>query len=368
MRIDLIVGARPNFMKAAPVYGELKKVPGRFSVRLIHTGQHYDDKMSRIFFQELNLPHPDIYLGVGSGTHGVQTAKVMMAYEEALLKDGENKPDLVLVVGDVNSTLACSLAAVKLHIKVAHIEAGLRSFDWEMPEEINRLVTDTVSDLLFTTCEDADQNLLKEGHSPDQIHRVGNVMIDSLLEYLPLTDRSTILEKLGVQPKGYALVTLHRPANVDVEGQLGDFLDAFAEIQTEIPIIFPAHPRTQKMIRKFRISQARTKNLKITDPLGYLDFIKLEANSRFVMTDSGGMQEETTVMGIPCLTLRKNTERPVTIRVGTNTLVGVNREDIVREARKILSGRGKKGKVPEFWEGRAAERIAKVIMSINPKI
>jgi len=356
-----VVGARPNLMKVAPLIEEMKRHHD-ITWSLLHTGQHYDDQMSRIFFTDLGLPEPDIYLGVGSGSHAEQTARVMLAFEKVLL---DRKPDLVIVVGDVNSTMACAITAAKLWIPVAHVEAGLRSFDRRMPEEINRVVTDALSDLLFTTCRDANENLIREGISPDKIFFVGNVMIDTLLKY---RDRAAALNtpsRFGLQPGQYALLTLHRPSNVDQPQVFSDILDALTVIQREIPILFPAHPRTVKRIAEFAF-QGRLEaapNLNLIEPLGYLEFLDLMMHARLVLTDSGGIQEETTILGIPCLTLRENTERPVTIREGTNVLVGTQPERIVYEVRKILTTGGKKGGIPELWDGHTAERIVKIIRS-----
>ena len=360
MKIILVVGARPNFMKIAPILEELKRYPDRFDPYLVHTGQHYDEKMSKIFFEELGLPEPDRYLGVGSGSHAAQTAKVMIAFEDVLT---EEKPDLVLGVGDVNSTVACSLDAVKMHIPVGHVEAGLRSRDRTMPEEINRLVTDAISDLLFTTCRDADENLLQEGVSREKIRFVGNVMIDSLRKFEAMAEKSPILDTLGLEPGGYGLVTLHRPSNVDQLEHFEGIIRAFGEIQTRLPLIFPIHPRTEKMIAEpgLQSQVAAMKNLRFVAPVGYLDFLKLQKFARLVLTDSGGIQEETTVLGVSCLTLRENTERPITVEVGTNQLVGVDRERIVRAAMEILDGEEKPGRIPEGWDGKAAERIVEAL-------
>lgn len=363
MKIDLIVGARPNYMKAAPVYRELMKYPHEFQCRLVHTGQHYDEKMSAVFFRELELPEPDIYLGVGSGLHGEQTGKIMIAYEKAVLAD---RPDLVLVAGDVNSTVACSLVAVKLHIKVGHIEGGLRSRDWSMPEEINRIVTDNIADYLFTTCRDADANLLAEGIVREKIFFVGNTMIDSLHYYMPKIDRRTIHSQLAVTPGNYILITLHRPSNVDQDEIFRGLFNALKKIQERLPIVFPMHPRTRKMLKEFGMGRyLQLSNLKITEPLGYHDFMKLQKHARLVLTDSGGLQEETTVLGVPCLTLRKNTERPVTIWEGTNELVGPDPEKILARTLAILDGDVKKGKIPEYWDGHTAERLVAVLRRIS---
>ncbi len=360
MKIDLIVGARPNYMKAAPLYREFRKYPDKFQCRLVHTGQHYDERMSDIFFRELELPEPDVYLGVGSGRHGEQTGKIMIEYEKAILKD---RPDLILVAGDVNSTVACSLVAVKLHIKVGHIEGGLRSRDWTMPEEINRIVTDNISDYLFTTSRDADENLRKEGIPAEKIHFVGNTMIDSLQYYLPKVNRRTIHSQLGVKPGNYILITLHRPSNVDQDEVFRGLFDILEQIQEKIPVVFPMHPRTRKMLTEFGMSRyLKLPNLIITEPLGYHDFMKLQKDAKLVLTDSGGIQEETTVLGVPCLTLRKNTERPITVQEGTNELVGPYPDKILKRTLTILGGEKIDGRIPEYWDGRAAERIVTILM------
>ena len=361
MKIDLIVGARPNYMKAAPIYRELKKYPGEFQCRLVHTGQHYGEKMSKIFFEELELPQPDVYLGVGSGLHGEQTGRIMIEYEQKVLED---RPDLVLVAGDVNSTMACSLVATKLHIKVGHIEGGLRSRDWSMPEEINRIVTDRISDYLLTTCREADENLLREGIAKEKIHFVGNTMIDSLYYYLPKFDRSDILDRLDVKAQQFVLVTLHRPSNVDEEKSFIGMFEVLAKIQEKIPVVFPMHPRTAKMLEEFGQEKYLTDypGLKICEPLGYLDFMKLQKEAALVLTDSGGLQEESTVLGVPCLTVRENTERPITIWEGTNELVGTDPGKILARSLAILNGEKKNGKIPELWDGHTAERIVAIFL------
>lgn len=364
MQIDLIVGARPNYMKAAAVYRALQQYSDHIHCRLVHTGQHYDEKMSAIFFRELELPQPDIYLSVGSGKHGEQTGKIMIHYEEAILA---NRPDLVLVAGDVNSTMACALVAVKLHIKVGHIEGGLRSRDWTMPEEINRIVTDRVADYLFTTCRDADENLLQEGIPPERIFFVGNTMIDSLYYYLPKVKPLKVLTQYNLTAGNYILVTLHRPSNVDDAATLSGILQVLVELQNQMPVIFPMHPRTRKMLHEYDLEKiiAPAKRLIITEPLGYLEFLKLETEAFLVMTDSGGIQEETTALGIPCLTLRENTERPITIIEGTNELVGSNPAKILTRAQAILAGNIKKGKIPTYWDGQAGKRIAAIIANLD---
>ena len=362
MKVDLIVGARPNYMKAAPVYRAFEQYKNDIQCRLIHTGQHYDSRMYEIFFKELSLPEPDVYLGVGSGLHGEQTGKVMIHYEEEVLKA---KPDLTLVVGDVNSTMACSLVAVKLHIKVGHIEAGLRSRDWSMPEEVNRIVTDSVADYLLTTSRDADENLLNEGVPSDKIFFVGNTMIDSLDYYLPKTDKLDTLDRFQVEPLKYVLVTLHRPSNVDKNDIFKGLLSVLEEIQNTMPVIFPIHPRSMKMMEEFGFGRYlhEIKDLKIVEPLGYLDFLRLQKDAALVLTDSGGIQEETTVLNIPCLTLRENTERPVTVTEGTNEIVGSDPRKILERATAILNGERKQGHIPDLWDGHAAERIVQVLLS-----
>ncbi len=484
MKVINVVGARPNFMKIAPIIRVIKsfnqtncrnqtnlsRLPRSESVRgemrslfhwdqtnqrnqrnqinqrnlinskLVHTGQHYDYEMSKVFFEDLEIPEPDIYLGIGSGTHAEQTGRVMIEFEKVLFKE---KPDLVMVVGDVNSTLACALAASKIHYSkdsvestkidsfnseqlsvnnptnsknsinpmnargyrplIAHVEAGLRSFDRTMPEEINRLLTDQISDFLFTPSPDANENLKKEGVPEEKIFLVGNVMVDSLLYNLEKAKKSTVLYRLGLinsnptnqinqidkinQTNRYALLTLHRPSNVDNKDAFLRIINALAEISKRIPIIFPIHPRTRKQIEAFgfqkyfsflelnsinSINQTNQRNkknqrnqtnqIKLIDPLGYLDFLNLMTHSKFVMTDSGGIQEETTVLGIPCLTLRETTERPITISQGTNVLVWNDTQKIIDEAFKILDGKGKRGNCPELWDGKAAERIVETLV------
>ena len=360
MRCVHVVGARPNFVKAAPVLSALALVRG-IEQDLVHTGQHYDEKMSKVFFVELGLPKPDVYLGVGSGSHATQTAQVMIEFEAVLL---EEKPDWVVVVGDVNSTVACALDAVKLHIPVAHVEAGLRSRDRTMPEEINRLITDSIADLLFTPSRDADENLRKEGVTEDKIAFVGNVMIDSLRTFEHLAAESPILKEVDVEPGQYGLITLHRPSNVDDAAHFADIIDAFEAIQERLPLVFPMHPRTRKMLDELGLSERvlAMRRLKLLEPIGYLDFLQLEKQARMVLTDSGGIQEETTVLGIPCLTLRENTERPITMEVGTNILVGRDKRRITEEAFHILDGETKQGNIPEGWDGKAAERIIDVFL------
>ncbi|MBW6516853.1 MAG: UDP-N-acetylglucosamine 2-epimerase (non-hydrolyzing) [Candidatus Cloacimonetes bacterium] len=362
-KIQLIVGARPNFMKIAPLYRELEKKKDIFKVSLIHTGQHYDEKMSELFFDDLEMPKPDVYLNVGSGTHGEQTARIIERYEEFILSS--TPPDLVVVAGDVNSTFACALVAKKLCIPVAHLEAGLRSYDERMPEEINRVLTDRISDILLTPSIDANKNLEKEGIDPKKIFFVGNIMIDSLVEQLEKAKKSKIKKTLGLDnDEQYILTTLHRPSNVDEREGLKTILYAFAEIGKSIKIIFPMHPRTQKNIDRLGLAEMveNTPGLLISEPIGYHDFIKMEMEASLVLTDSGGIQEETTYFGIPCLTLRENTERPITITQGTNQLVQLDTESIVNATLDVLKRKRKKRTVPKFWDGKTGERVVEVIV------
>lgn len=359
MKIINIVGARPNFMKIAPIIREMDKHPD-IEHLLLHTGQHYDHKMSKFFFEELGIPKPNINLNIGSDTHARQVARIMTAFEEVC---DTHQPDLILVVGDVNSTMACSLVAVKKGIKTAHVEAGIRSYDRNMPEEINRLVTDAIVDYLLPPSPDAVENLKQEGHAPEKIHLVGNVMIDTLKLFQPQIQASNILEELGVEKGKYATLTLHRPSNVDDEVALKRILKALQEIQQSIKIVFPMHPRTKKMLEKFGLEEAITKmsNLIVTEPLGYLGFGKLISNSKMVLTDSGGIQEETTVYEVPCITLRENTERPITITEGTNELAGSDTDKILAYAETIFKGEWKTGSIPKLWDGKASERIVQVV-------
>ncbi len=354
----LVAGARPNFMKIAPVHRALRE--RGIEPVLVHTGQHYDAEMSRLFFDELGIPEPDVNLEVGSGTHAVQTAEIMRRFEPVVL---EHRPDLVVVVGDVNSTAACSLVAKKIHgIGVAHVEAGLRSFDRTMPEEINRLVTDVLSDLLFTSEPSGTRNLLAEGIPEDRIHFVGNVMIDTLRGHLDRARATGTVERLGLGGKGFALLTLHRPANVDDPAVFAPLMDGIARVAGRLPVVFPVHPRTRPALERWQAGRGGVpEGLRLLQPLGYLEFLHLMSEARLVLTDSGGIQEETTVLGIPCITLRENTERPVTVEVGTNVLVGRDVARMEAEVEKILAGTWKEGAIPEKWDGHAAERIAHVI-------
>jgi len=366
-------------MKVAPIMREMSKYSQKFDQLIIHTGQHYDDEMSKIFFKDLELPKPDIYLGVGSGSHAKQTGRIMIEFEKVCIKV---KPDLVLVVGDVNSTIACALVAAKLCIPIAHIEAGLRSFDRTMPEEINRILTDQLSEYLFTTCKDANKNLINEGISEDKIFFVGNTIIDTLLSHMEMAKKSSILERLRLKKNNniekYAVVTLHRPSNVDNPNALMGILRALNEIGKEVTTIFPAHPRTIKQMNIFKLEEMinyeenflstelnkTNSKVLVIPPLGYIDFLCLMFKAAIVLTDSGGIQEETTVLGIPCLTLRNNTERPVTVKEGTNTTVGNNPDNIIRTTINILNNRRPKRRIPKYWDGKAAERIVKILINI----
>ena len=364
LRIVNIVGARPNFMKMAPLMAEYRRFPSKFAPLLVHTGQHYDDNMSKLFFEQLHLPEPDVYLGVGSGSHAEQAGKIMIALEKLLQTE---PPDLVVVVGDVNSTMAAAIVAAKQGIPVAHVEAGLRSFDRTMPEEINRLVTDALSDYCFITSADAEDNLRREGVAAEKIFFVGNVMIDTLQRLRDASQQSDIRDQLGVTDR-YGYVTLHRPSNVDPKDVLAEILSALDVIKKTVPLVFPVHPRTANRLREFGFWQeiSNWPNLKLVEPLGYLDSLCLMAQATLVLTDSGGVQEETTVLGVPCLTIRENTERPVTITEGTNTLVGTSHARIVAEVRKIIEGHGKRGRIPKYWDGKAAGRIVQCLLEHPP--
>ena len=357
LKVMNVVGARPNFMKVAPIVAAMKRATTKFHPLVVHTGQHYDAAMSDSFFRDLALPEPDTHLGVGSASHAAQTAAVMERFEPVVLAE---KPDWVLVVGDVNSTLACALVCVKLGIKVAHVEAGLRSRDRTMPEEINRLLTDQIADLLLTPSSDADANLRAEGIPAERIRLVGNVMIDSLLQNLERARASQIKSELGVGDSDYAVLTLHRPSNVDQRETFARILSALESITKNFPVIFPVHPRTRKTIAELGLSDrvASMKNLRLIDPLGYLDFLNLYSSARLVLTDSGGIQEETTFLKIPCLTLRENTELPITVELGTIVIVGTDTARIIAAANAALNGSAKKsvGSIP-LWDGHASERI-----------
>ncbi|MGA2059656.1 MAG: UDP-N-acetylglucosamine 2-epimerase (non-hydrolyzing) [Thermoguttaceae bacterium] len=365
MRITCVVGARPNFIKVTPILAYAAGLPD-VRCRLVHTGQHYDERMSALFFTELKMPKPDSYLGVGSGNHAVQTASVMLKFDDEL---SAHQADLVLVVGDVNSTLACSLVAVKRHIPVAHVEAGLRSRDRRMPEEINRLLTDQISEYLFTTDRDAGRNLLSEGIPPERIHFVGNVMIDTLLRHRKHARRTGVLERLSLMPRGYAVCTIHRADNVDTVEAAGRTLNAIAILTDRLPVILPLHPRTRNRWSSFGLLDRlrRCRNLTITDPLGYLEFLALMDNAALVLTDSGGIQEETTILGISCLTFRDNTERPITVSEGTNQLVGLDLVRLATAIDEVLSGEIVEGRTPELWDGQTAARILHVLQNHDPR-
>jgi len=351
-----VVGARPNYMKVAPLIDALQDAPGIRQI-LVNTGQHYDDAMSKAFLRELGLPKPDRDLAVGSASHAVQTAKVMIGFEQVCLQD---RPDLVLVVGDVNSTMAASLVAAKLMIPIAHLEAGLRSFDPAMPEEINRIVTDRLADLLLTPSADGDENLLKEGVPASKIHLVGNIMIDTLMRHLPMATLDRIRDRVPVSRGAYGVMTLHRPSNVDDPMVLGRILDAIEEISQQMPIVFPVHPRTRERLKSGEWA-GRLKNVILTEPLGYIDFLSLTSNARLIMSDSGGLQEESTALGIPHLTMRENTERPVTITHGTNRLVGTQTTAILEGYRAAMAQIPDPARRPPLWDGKTAGRAATVL-------
>ncbi|KAA3635743.1 MAG: UDP-N-acetylglucosamine 2-epimerase (non-hydrolyzing) [Calditrichaeota bacterium] len=358
-QIVLVVGARPNFMKAAPLIAALQNKSNIFKITLIHTGQHYDHNLSQLFFDDLQMPESDIYLGVGSGTHAEQTAEVMIQLEKQLLIIN---PDLVIVFGDINSTLATAVVTAKLKMKLAHVEAGLRSFDMTMPEEVNRIVTDRLSHFHFVTEQSGVENLKREGVKESSIYLTGNIMIDSLVITKKRISHSDILTKLNLAEKSYYCLTMHRPSNVDNKEKLEKFLKAFQTISEKTPIIFPCHPRTLKMIEQFGLSAfTKSENFRFVEPLGYLDFLSLMAQSKAVITDSGGIQGDTTFLRIPCLTIRSNTEQPVTVSEGTNTLCSDDIELLLAMISNIETGSYKQGKVPEFWDGKSAERVVEII-------
>ena len=361
MKVISVVGARPNFMKVAPLHRALLH-DGTFDSFIVHTGQHYDERMSDVFFRQLELPEPDVYLGVGSGSHAEQTARVMVAFEEVVLQE---QPDVVVVVGDVNSTLACSLVAAKLHIPVAHVEAGLRSGDRRMPEEINRLVTDSIADYLFVTEQSGLNHLQREGVLDEKVFFVGNVMIDSLVRFREKAAASPVLGELGLETGGYALMTMHRPSNVDNEAGLHKLLRTIEGIAAVAHVVFPVHPRTRQRFEAFGLGERLrdVPNATLQEPLGYLEFLKLMEHAAVVVTDSGGIQEETTYLQVPCLTLRESTERPVTVELGTNELLPMEAEQIAGRVRAIVQGKRPAGRIPPFWDGHAAERIVAVLHS-----
>jgi UDP-N-acetylglucosamine 2-epimerase (non-hydrolysing) len=356
LKIVIVAGARPNFVKVAPIIHEMRRriqeEGASLDYRFVHTGQHYDKSMSAIFLQELGIPEPDINLDVGSGSHAAQTANVMLRFETVCESE---QPDWVVVVGDVNSTMACTLVCSKLGVKVAHVEAGLRSFDRSMPEEVNRIVTDALADLLLTPSADADENLKREGVPESKIKLVGNVMIDTLVSNLMLARASDISRRLGLQPKGFAFVTLHRPSNVDGRDSLLSIMRAISALSKRLPVVFPAHPRTRSMLKRFNISVAKSDAIQVIQPVGYHESLWLTENARFILTDSGGIQEESTYLRTPCLTMRPNTERPVTIALGTNRLTSLSR--LSADVQELLAEDGPRGRVPDYWDGKSAHRI-----------
>ena len=361
MHIDLIAGARPNFMKIAPIIEEIneeKKKGTDIGFRLVHTGQHYDKNMSGSFFEQLGIPEPDVNLGAGGGTQAEQTASIMIGYEKLLM---DAPSDLCLVVGDVTSTMACAITAQKMHIPVAHVEAGIRSGDWKMPEEINRLATDAVTNYFFTTTDIAGANLKRSGVEDERIFFVGNVMIDTLLKHLPRFQKPPVWDEVGLEEGKYIVMTLHRPSNVDEEEILKSLMNEIIDNSQGLPLVFPVHPRTAKMLNNLGISHER---LHMIEPLGYLEFNYLVERSKAVITDSGGITEETTVMGIPCMTLRNSTERPETVDIGTNELLGVNPKSIQPVLEKLFAGNWKKGDIPELWDGNTSHRIVKHLLQL----
>ncbi|MBN1300329.1 MAG: UDP-N-acetylglucosamine 2-epimerase (non-hydrolyzing) [Melioribacteraceae bacterium] len=359
-KIISVVGARPNFMKVAPIHDVFRKHNDIIHHMICHTGQHYDDQMSKVFFEDLELPQPDFYLGVGSASHAVQTSSIMIEFEKVII---QQKPDLVIVVGDVNSTIACTLTAQKLGVKTCHVEAGLRSFDRSMPEEINRILTDSIADLLFVTEKSGLNNLQNEGVKSERVHFVGNVMIDSLNKYLMKCYASQIHSRLKISKKDYVLVTLHRPSNVDDKDQAIKLINLLNKVSEHKKIVFPIHPRTKKNWTEFKIIGLLSGNVIITEPIGYIDFIALLRDTALVLTDSGGIQEESTFLGIQCITLRNSTERPVTVDIGTNHLLGNDLHKAALKAQEILNGNIKNGSIPELWDGKAADRIVKIIIN-----
>ncbi len=362
MKIDLIAGARPNFMKIAPITDAIRLAQSQgkaISFRLVHTGQHYDKNMSGSFFEQLGIPAPDVNLGAGGGTQAEQTAAIMTGYEKLLM---ESKPDLCLVVGDVTSSMACAIVAQKLHVKVAHVEGGIRSGDWTMPEEINRLVTDSITNYFFTTTTLANDNLKKIGVGEERLFFVGNTMIDTLLKHRSRFQKPEIWDRLGLKEKNYLVMTLHRPANVDEEDKLKELIHEIIENSGDLPLVFPVHPRTALILKGLGISHPR---LHLIGPLGYLEFNYLVERAMAVLTDSGGITEETTVMGVPCMTLRDNTERPETISLGTNELIGTDPKAIKPAMQRLFAGDWKKGGIPEKWDGKTAQRIVETLLNLS---
>jgi UDP-N-acetylglucosamine 2-epimerase (non-hydrolysing) len=357
-KIISIVGARPNFIKIAPLHKASKKYNKDIKHLICHTGQHFDENMSRIFFDQLGLPEPEFYLGIGGGSHAEQTGKIMMKLEQILMKQ---KPDLVVVPGDVNSTMAATLTASKLNIPVGHVESGLRSFDRFMPEELNRIVTDVIADMLFVSEPSGLENLKKEGIADERVFYVGNIMIDSLVSFLPLINKSGVLESMKLETGEYILVTLHRPRNVDSKDNLSGIIHLLNQLSEKKIIIFPIHPRTRSRIEEFGLSDSISENVKLSDPIGYIDFLALTKNAGLIVTDSGGIQEESTYLGVQCVTARDNTERPVTVDIGTNHLAGTDPEKILEISLSVLNGNKKEGKIPELWDGKTAQRIMEII-------
>jgi len=357
-KIISVVGARPNFIKIAPVHRSFQKYKNEINHLICHTGQHFDEKMSKVFFDELQMPKPDFYLGISGGSHAVQTAGIMIEFEKILL---EEKPDLIIVPGDVNSTIAASLVAAKLHIPVAHVESGLRSYDRKMPEEVNRVLTDEISDYLFVTEKSGLENLAKEGVDESKIFFTGNVMIDSLVNFMPHIDNSKILESLNVKKANYVLATFHRPSNVDDKEKLSQLINALNEISKERKVVFPIHPRTTNNLESFDLSGILSDDIIQLPPIGYIDFLSLTKNAELVVTDSGGIQEETTFLGVQCITVRDNTERPITSEIGTNHMVGTDFDKVISVTKSILSGEKKEGRIPDLWDGKASERIVDII-------
>lgn len=358
-KIISVVGARPNFIKIAPIDKALRKYRREVDHLICHTGQHFDERMSKIFFEDLGMPRPDYYLGVGSGSHASQTARIMLELEQVLL---EEKPDLVIVPGDVNSTLAAALVASKMGIPIAHVEAGLRSFDKTMPEEINRIITDVVSEYLFVTEHSAMRNLRDEGVEDSKIFFTGNVMIDSLEAHYEQLEDHPLIGQLGLEKENYIVCTFHRPENVDHEKNLRALMSTLKRLSKERRVVFPLHPRTRKMLSTFRLDRELPPRIQLTEPMGYIEFLALMRHAGLVITDSGGVQEETTYMNVQCITVRKNTERPVTIDVGTNHLVGTDMDKVEKVARDVLAGITKPGRIPEMWDGKAGKRIAEILV------
>ncbi|MGB2866552.1 MAG: UDP-N-acetylglucosamine 2-epimerase (non-hydrolyzing) [Sedimentisphaerales bacterium] len=363
MKLIAVAGARPNFIKIAPLVYELDNHCGSIQWKLVHTGQHYDEKMSDLFFRQLEIPEPDINLGVGSASHAIQTAEIMKRFEPVVL---EHEPDVVLVVGDVNSTIACGLVAVKLGVKLAHVEAGLRSFDRSMPEEVNRVLTDSISDLLFCTEQSGVDNLLREGIPDEKIFLVGNVMIDTLLKNKVKAEDSNILNQLDLNGNDFAVVTLHRPSNVDDVIVFGRILDALEVIQKDMPVVFSVHPRTRRNLSSTSLGERvdAMAGLRLLDPMGYLDFLKLMSSAKIVLTDSGGIQEEATILKVPCLTLRENTERPITVEIGSNRVVGTETGKIIEAYTQVRDDGLHESQIPPLWDGRAAERIVRILCQV----